>query len=176
MTDENAARLRDAAKLLEKLREVQAQTYAITEELAVILGGGEPWGKVLRRLETAFDSAWCSRYAPGQADQYSWTFLRDRPQLKKFYKRYGEADLIARFGMYITNDEPFFVKARHSFGAFAASINQHVPAQRASRPEWKCIHRPPCGSAAICEKNQILNNARRSNGRPLLVEEVEQPF
>jgi len=161
-------------KLLEQLRESQAQMYAITEELVIVLGGGELWGKVLKRLEAAFDLAWCGRYAVGKSGQYSWNFKTDRGHMKRFYRRYGEEDLVDRFGVFLRNDDRFFVTARHSFAVFVSSVNQHVPdrrtVERRAEP-WSCHHTPRCGSPAHCRNLTIINQARREKGQPLLVEE-----
>jgi hypothetical protein len=161
----------DVLKLYEKLRELQAQTFAVTEELGRRLSGGERFDTIYKRLCAAFDLAWCSRYAPGQTKQYQFKHTVARGQMRRFYNAYGEAELIDRFGVYVRNAEQFFVQARHSWGAFVASVNQHVPARQLERPIWSCHHDPPCGSELLCTRLMVMNDARRQAGKPLLVEE-----
>jgi hypothetical protein len=99
----------EVLKLYDELRTLQARMYTVTEELGRRLAGGERWATILKRLEVAFDTAWCSRYAPGQTKKYQFHYMKDRPQWKRLYNRLGEPDLVERVGVYIRNSEQFFV-------------------------------------------------------------------
>jgi hypothetical protein len=164
----------EVLKLYDELRVLQARMYTVTEELGRRLAGGERWATILKRLELAFDTAWCTRYAPGQTRKYQFHFVKDRPQWKRLYNRLGEPDLVERVGVFIRNNEQFFVGTRHSFAAFVTSINQHVPASRHRIAEprvWECPHLPKCGSESLCGNLTTINEGRRQRGAPLLVEE-----
>jgi hypothetical protein len=165
----------EVLKLYDELRTLQARMYTVTEELGRRLAGGERWATILKRLEAAFDTAWCSRYAPGETKKYQFHYVKDRPQWKRLYNRLGEPDLVERVGVFIRNNDQFFVHTtRHSFPSFVTSINQHVPPARHRIAEprvWECPHLPKCGSESHCGNVTTINAGRRQRGAPLLVEE-----
>lgn len=143
--------LKQVERLIAELRETQARACAITEEIQRLLGGGVPLGETLKALEQAFDAAWCQRWAPGQTGRYLWNYQRDRAQLKRLLGVMTPEQIKARFLVYIRNDDPFFLKARHAFGLFVSSVNQHVPqtdmdfALESEAPTVAdCRHQPPC--------------------------------
>lgn len=111
-------------KLLEVARERSAELGAILTEIETLMGGGVGIGVLLKRAEEAFEIAWNARY--GNAGRYVWQYPRDRPNMKRLILALGIEELADRFGRFARNDDPFFVKARHSFGAFVSSVNQHA--------------------------------------------------
>jgi hypothetical protein len=126
MADEAKATLEKLRKLQEKLIEVQDQERAIVEEMGNLLSGGPGIGAILKRLESHFSECWQVRYrAP-----YAFQFAKDVPQLKRLIKLIGVEELERRMLRYLRNDEAFFLKARHSFGAFVSSVNQHTDPDR----------------------------------------------
>lgn len=148
-------------KLVGRLREIQAQTFEVTEEIERVLGGQQRLGDILKDLEHAFDSAWCARYAPGRTGAYVWAYVKDRPQMKRLVRMLGVDELKARFIRYMRNDDPFYVKARHPFGSLVSSVNTHAAQGEAAegfdladQPPAGCKHSPPC-------RNDVEHTRRR---------------
>lgn len=134
--------------LLTRALDLHAQMADLLREVDALLGGGVGIGQTLKAAEYAFESAWTSRYV-GQ--RYVWTYVRDVPQLKRLLKSMDVAELSRRAANYVLNDDPFFVRCRHSFGAFVTSINQHAAAAVAPAdldleelPVADCKHAPRC--------------------------------
>jgi hypothetical protein len=148
---------RRAAVLLTALREAQAKTYEITEELERLISGEPGLGEQMRRLERVFDALWCARYAPGETARYVWNYKRDRPGLKKLIRRLAETDIENRMALYIQSADPYFVKNRHTFGLFVGSINQWAPEGTQPDELYDCYHMPPCRNDAEHTKRHILD-------------------
>lgn len=149
MAVDNTAKIN---KLLALQRELLEKLQAVTEELIEVAGGGAGTAAHLKQLEGSFDRAWCERYAPGQTGRYVWSYTRDRPQMKRLLKSLGLEELGRRMWSYVRNEDPYFVRSRHSFGSFVATINQHAGEAAApadleldARPVG-CSHVPPCTS------------------------------
>ena len=65
--------------------------------------------------------------------------------MKRLLKSFSPEELEARMVVYLGNDERFFLSARHSFGLFVSSINQHAPVAPIERmAPMGCSHHPPC--------------------------------
>lgn len=134
-------------KLLDAWDELQAKQDAIVDEIRRMLGGGVPIGELLKQAEAAFSTAWNDRY-PGR---YVWQYAKDRPHMKRLLLTLGLEELTARFGRYVRNHDQFFTQARHSFGAFVHTVNQHAALAVAGgfdlddsdRPVG-CTHLPAC--------------------------------
>lgn len=109
-------------KLLEVARERYVELGAVLTEIETLMGGGIGIGVLLKRAEKAFESAYAQRYNGG----YVWRYQSDRPNMKRLILSLGIEELEGRFWRYVGNDDPFFTRARHSFGAFVASVNQHA--------------------------------------------------
>lgn len=122
-------------KLLAELRTVQAREYEITEEIVKLVNGGHAPQEQLREVMGHFDHIWCVRYAPGQTKRYVWTFAKDIPHVKRLLKALTPAELKDRMTNYLRNNDDFYVKCRHSFAAFVASVNSHAPRQAVERVE-----------------------------------------
>lgn len=147
MADDKAT-IRKVQKLIERQREIEAQLFAITEEIHKLVNGEPGIGEVLSRLEDIYDRLWCERYAPGQNNRYVWSYAKDRPQMKRLIRNIGVDEITARCQNYFANDEPFYVRSRHSFTVFVASINCHAGAVEASTRPADCTHTPACASDA----------------------------
>ena len=159
MTDK--AQLALVQKLWTALKAKQAEVWALSEEIERVLSGADGIGTVLHRLEEAFDAIWCARYAPGQTDRYVWRYVQDRPNLKRLLRALSEAELQARFVVYVKNDDPFYVKNRHTFGLFVSSVNSHTAAPVAPVYEpWVCPHEPRCPHRAACAVVAARGEAR----------------
>ena len=143
---EEQARLEKLGKLCLLLREKQAECYEITEEMARIAGGQAGIGDVLKRLQLAFDAAWCQRYAPGQTKIYIWQWAKDVTLMKKLLKSLAPDEIERRMSNYLKNDDPFFLKNRHTFGLFVSSVNQFAEAGQVIETPFDCRHQPPCRS------------------------------
>lgn len=141
---------------LTKLRALQAEhlekAAACGTEMDALLSGGAGIGEILKRLERHFNQVWSVRYAPGGKGGYVWQFAKDVPNLKRLLKTLTVDDIERRMLAYLQNADPFFVKARHSFGLFVSTINQHASAEASEELELQaptvpgCKHAPPCVS------------------------------
>ena len=158
MADADKTTLEKIGKLTVLLRELQAKEYAVVEEMQALLGGKAGVGEVLKRLQKAFDAAWCSRYAVGTTGRYVWQWARDLASMKRLLKALTAEQLEARFLVYVRNDDPFFTKNRHTFGLFVSSVNQWAPEAESTltlnAPVHDCRHTPSCVS-------DIMHTAKR---------------
>lgn len=163
--DEKAAQKKlDALKpLIEKFRQQQAASYETLEEMMALLGG-VPIGDLLKRLETAFADAWAARYR----DTYVWTYVQDRPQMKRLLRHLAPEEIEARMVRYVRSADPFYQKARHPFRLFASNPNQWA-SERPSEtfdlnadesPAIGCQHTPRCPSDSA--HTTLMNRDRRS--------------
>ena len=109
-------------KLLAALWALQEQEAAIINELRTVLGGGQSIADRMRVTEGAFAAAWSARYGT----RYVWTYAKELALMKRLLATFTVEDLARRFERYLSNNDPFFTKTRHSFGAFVASVNQHA--------------------------------------------------
>ncbi len=150
MADTDKTTLKKLGTLLEKLREVQAQTYDLAEEMQRLLAGEPGIGARLKVVEAGFSDLWEGRYhAP-----YVFNFLRDRPQIKRLLKSATPDAILDRALRYIKSNDPFYAEKRHPFGLFVSSWNSW--AQAAESPDdfdleapADCNHSPRCASDAI---------------------------
>lgn len=175
---EEQARLEKMGKLCVALRELQAKEYEIVEEMARLAGGAAGIADTLKRLEGAFDSVWCARYAPGLEGQYIWQFARDVPALKKLLKSLTVEEIERRMFNYLKSPDPFFGKNRHPFRLFVASINQFAAFDRRvdeeSQPPADCKHEPPCPSDQ--EHTRRRNDDMRGGGESMASPTSRYPF
>ncbi len=133
MAELTKAKIETVAKLLVLQKDYIDKLNAVTLEIETILGGGASTGDLLKRLYLHYDTVWAVRYAHGETGKYIWTHPRDAAQMKRLVKMLGVEEIERRVIAYMRNDDPYFVKSRHSFGAFVVSINQHAAA--AESPE-----------------------------------------
>jgi hypothetical protein len=145
------ATLAKVVKLLEVSKDLHSKQADCLEEIDNLLGGRASISEKLKLLEAAFDTAWCSRYAPGASGRYVWNYAQDRSNSKRLLKSIAPEDLAARALRYIRSDDPFFVKQRHPFSLFVRSVNQWTP--EGTAPEdldldspvvGDCKHTPRC--------------------------------
>jgi hypothetical protein len=135
-------------KLLETLAELRTKESDVLAEMETLLGGGVGIAAQLKAVQHAFETAHATRYS----GRYVWQHTRDVPNLKRLIKSLGVEELRVRFGNYLRNNDRFFTTARHSFGAFVASVNQHAAAGNALPEGFEldapavadCKHHPPC--------------------------------
>lgn len=148
MADAEKAIIAKAVRLLEALRENQAKTYAITEELIEVLAGRVGIGDKLKQLEKTFSALWEARYG----SPYVWQYVKDRPQLKRLLTKLELAGIERRMANYIRDDDQFLVKARHGFGLFVSQVNRYADAggetdlQLEVEAPLDCKHTPRCGT------------------------------
>lgn len=143
MADNEKARL---VKLLEALREHQAKTYAITEELLELANGGQGVGDKLKQLEATFELLWSARYPGGR---YLWAYVKDRPLEKQLLAAMPLAEIERRAGDYIRDDDPYLVKQRHPFALFRSQVNRYATVGdmlELGLPAIDCKHAPRCAS------------------------------
>lgn len=122
MADDSKPLLNKLRALQTKLAELQAQEQAIVEEMGTLLAGGPGIGVLLKRLEQHYSDCWRVRYQ----SPYAFQHTKDVPQLKRLIKAIGVEELERRMLRYCQNGDSYFIKARHPFGLFVTSINQHA--------------------------------------------------
>ena len=151
-------------KLIAVLREHQTACRDVTDEIEKLLNGEPGVGALLKRLQQKFENLWCLRYAPvqsgpGAASGYVWSYAKDVPHLKRLLKTLDVDEIEMRMQNYLWNDDAFYIKARHNFGVFVASINSHAtkapPLERLEelQPAW-CRHEPRCRSDQDCTRRR----------------------
>lgn len=143
-------RLERAAKLLDAIRELQAKTYEVTEELQALLKGEAITGDHLRLLE----SAWSTEYERRYGTPYMFEFKKDRPHWKRLIKAVGPEEICNRIVAYFHETDQYRERARHPFGLFVSQFNS-LATQRVSEQlagfeliARDCHHNPPCTSDA----------------------------
>jgi len=134
------AELTTLRNLHEKLAELRQHEQEILDEMGRLLNGELGIGAILRRLEEHYSMLWSVRYS----QPYVWAFAKDRPHLKRLIKSLGVEQLELRMGSYLKNPDPFYVKAKHSFAVFVASINTHAVAESSRQRDEPCQHEPRC--------------------------------
>lgn len=142
--DDDRLILARVRKLLVAQAELMLKLALITDELDAVWSGGASIGTRLKAFETVFGEVWETRYR----QKYLFVPTRDRASLKRLLLAFEDADLHARVVVYLRNGDPFYVKARHPFGLFVRSINEHVaerPVDGMERPEG-CSCEPACAS------------------------------
>lgn len=151
-----------ATKLVAEIEKLDLQRGELMAELSKVLHGEQAMGDVLKIAYAAFSDAWQRRYkAP-----YSFSFVRDAPQMKRLIKALGIEELTARMARYVRNGDPFFLKARHGFNVFVSTVNQHTVASDGDLGDLlsgdsedpapsDCRHTPRCATQAACTKAAI---------------------
>lgn len=145
-------RLERAAKMIVVLRELQAKTYEVAEELQALLNGEAITGDHLRIVEGLFESEYERIYGT----RYGWQHAKDRPHLKRLIKLVGPEEMGRRIMAYFHEHDAWREQKRHTFGIFVTQFNQLAQA-RAGEPfelspelmARDCHHHPPCTSDAM---------------------------
>lgn len=106
-------------KLLDALLEVREKEDQILAEISTLLNDGEGVGAKLRRVK----AAWCAIWSERHKEQCSFDHVKHTPWLKKKLAEYPEEQIIAKIQSYVTNDEAYYVRARHPFGMFMTNFN-----------------------------------------------------
>lgn len=165
--DEQAAqkKLASLKPLLEKFRQQQAAGYETLEEILQLVNSSVSLADQMKAIELAFATLWGARYGN---TFYAWN-MKDRVQTKRLLKILGQQELERRIPVYVRNNDLFFTRARHSYGVFVATINQH--ATEAPTAEFAltdgdapigCQHQPPCLNDVAHTK--LVNMERRGEG------------
>lgn len=163
--DDNKARVTKARKLLALRAEYVEKLAAIDEELLAVLGGGVTMADKVKQFELNYSAAWSGRYQ----GEYLFNFTKDVPNIKRLLKTFANAELAARALSYVKNNDLFFTRARHPFGTFVTTINQHAGEQLpveafeldADVPAIDCKHVPFC-------RTESEHTARRAADRKVL--------
>jgi hypothetical protein len=158
MTPAGQAKL---ARLLAEAKELHGKLGDIHAEIDALLGGGTGIAAQLKQFEAAYDALWCARYAKGETGRYVWTFIRDRPAIKRLIKTLGVEELERRAATYLASSEPFYTQNRHTFSLFVSSINSHARAAAAdfTLAPTGCEHVPACKSDQEHTKRRRLELA-----------------
>lgn len=140
---------RKIVPLIEVARDLHEKLAAIIQEVDDILDGKASIGAKMKEVESAWRTAWSSRYQ----GEYVFDYAKDRPHMKRLLTkgRFTPADLQARMVGYITDSEKFYVERKHPFGLFVSSVNRWAPVNGTHRDEEEakpvgCQHTPPCRS------------------------------
>lgn len=144
-----AKRLTLAKSLVERLRQLQAQTDEVVEELTKIMAGDVAIGdQLMKDFESHFSMLWQNVYV----STFVWQYARDRPHTKRLLKLLGVEELKSRACNYLRDPDPFYAKARHPFGLFITNINRFATQSNttdfelAAPPVADCAHHPRCRS------------------------------
>lgn len=141
-------RLERAGTLLEALRELQAKTYQLTEELQSLVRGEAITGDHLRLLE----GIWSDEYERRYGSKYMFDFKKDRLHWKRLLKAVGPDELVRRVTAYFHEADDYTRRAKHPFGLFVARFNSLAEARTtlpmSAAPVIACHHEPPCTSDA----------------------------
>lgn len=143
MADDKAT-LGKIVKLLSVQKDLIDKLAAVTDELDALSGGRAGIGENIHLVEGFFDMYWGHRYAGGVRDNYMWNFAKDRAQIKRLLKSLTVTEIQERMHRYMKSDDPFYVRARHSFPLFVASINSWAAEPRQQAGAVDCWHMPPC--------------------------------
>lgn len=149
MADSDGRVLEKLRRLYETLRELQAKTRDVTEEIGRLLNGEAGIGEILKELEPALSATWAARHKT----PYVWQYARDRSNMKRLLKILGGPEHIkARWLNYVRDDDPYLVKARHPFALFVSNINRYADGGDPSELSFDavapsdCRHQPRCVS------------------------------
>ena len=150
-----------ATKLVTEIEKLDLQRGELMAELGKVLHGEQAMGDLLTIAYVAYIDSWQRRYkAP-----YSFSFMKDAPQMKRLIKALGIEELTARMDRFVRNGDPFFLKARHGFNVFVSTVNQHTVASDGDLGDLSidseepapsdCRHTPRCATQAACTKVTI---------------------
>ncbi|MHB1260375.1 MAG: hypothetical protein ACYC2H_01530 [Thermoplasmatota archaeon] len=146
-TDNDTKTLKRIAKLFETLVEVETKAAEVRDEIGKLLRGEPAMGDLLKEALAYFATSWEIRYR----SKYAWRNTIDVPQMKRLLKLLGLAELKTRVSSYLASNDDFFKRARHSFGMFVSTVNQHAgqgvdaddELELAAAPA-DCRHKPSC--------------------------------
>ena len=145
---DEAKRLERAGKLIETLREAQARTFEILEELQLVVSGERTVAQRARWLMDTFGALWTERYK----SKYHWSGAKDAVSARKLAQEYpSDADLAGRVERYLADRQAFYAKESHPFSLFAMHVNRFAVApdvlelEGASAPVG-CLHSPACAN------------------------------
>ena len=154
MADPEKAQIAKVVKLLAFHRDLLDKLEAVAAEMDDILDGKAGVGQRMKLFEERYKATWATRY-PGE---YVFTPTRDRPALKRLMKILSDEEIYTRVWNYLKSDDAFYVKVRHNFAVFAASINSHAnllpPAE-----ETSCPHTPECRTRWTCHHLRIAEQS-----------------
>lgn len=130
---------------VKELRATEKRLGELATMLEARLEGSETASEQHKRVITAFVEAWAKRYGR----PYVFAGGKDATAVKRLLKVLPAEEIIQRIARYVTNDDPFYEKVKHSLSMFASTINQHgdvLPEQQQLAGAVGCGHRPRCRS------------------------------
>ena len=131
-------------KLLTALDDLDEKRDSIKAEIRALVSGDEGIGAKMKAVRDAWSLLWELLYRT----PYVWQFAKDNAQIKRLLKSMSVDEVKARTTAYLMNSDPFFVKGRHSFGMFVATVNQHTPRREVVARPVGCEHENACVSDA----------------------------
>lgn len=146
-------RIAKLGKLLDAQRNLLAQLQQIQAELDAVMGGKASIGDRIKAFEAHWRALWDARYK----HDYVFTWSADAPILKRLLSKFTDDDLHRRASAYMSENEQFYVAARHPFRLFASKINCFVPVNGANyHPKpTDCQHEPACATSAEHTKRMV---------------------
>lgn len=147
MADAEKKTINRLKRLFDAYRETHTKGGELLEEINRLLNGEQGIADKLRALEHQLSLTWEARYH----SPYLWNYVRDRAQMKKLLKTLEPAEIAARWLSYLKDNDPFYVRSRHSFGFFAGNVNRfagEAPAELQLDVDAPadCRHTPRCSS------------------------------
>lgn len=135
--------------IMKRLDDVEAAAQSILRlvgELREAVAAEPSDRQVVKKLLTAFDELRAKRYN----ERYVFAGAKDAAQAKRLLRSMSKEEIWRRMQVYIGSNDPFYVKVRHSFGAFVTAINSlRPPAGKYlgdPAPVVGCTHTPRCES------------------------------
>lgn len=142
---DDAKRLEKLAKLIPFMREEWEKLGAMLDEFDALTGGKAAIADRLKEVETGWAELWSSIHK----EPWVWPdYARSRGQIKTLFRKgLSVRQILSRASVYITGDNEYYLRRKHPWDLFVATINEHVRAggdgDLAERPSG-CKHDPPC--------------------------------
>lgn len=130
---------------VKELRAIEKRAADVAAMLEARLEGSATAGEQMKRITDAFVELWARRYRT----KYVFAGGKDATAVKRLLAVLDVDEILKRVPRYIANDDPFYVKVRHSLTMFASTINQHGPTSDQgghAAGAIDCKHTPPCQS------------------------------
>lgn len=143
--NESTLKIEHVRHAVKELRATEQRLGELATMLEARLEGSETTGEQHKRVIAAFVETWAKRY--GQP--YVFAGGKDATAVKRLLKVLPAEEIIGRIARYVTNNDPFYEKVKHSLSMFASTINQHgdaLPEQQSLSGAVGCGHRPRCRS------------------------------
>ena len=143
---ESTLKIEHVRAAVRELRAIEKRAADVATMLEARLEGSATAGEKMKQVTDAFVDLWARRYR----SKYVFAGGKDATAVKRLLGVLEVEEILRRIPRYIANDDPFYVKVKHSLSMFASTINQHGATvdqggeQAAGAVD--CKHQPPCRS------------------------------